>query len=187
MDVTDTASLPIPPKHNQAFPVVLVCLGGTCLPTAFLFAWHDKNFWIPLVSGFVLISVAALLWLKSHRVNDLKGAHPTSMVLPNGAKFDADMRTLESPRALKAITDLLNLYSNIKPLPAADGVVDDSGGIVKNSSQQAADAVDKVNAEVQSTLNKLGSKFTSDSSEPQEFLANPPIDPETLNHNSPGI
>jgi hypothetical protein len=150
------AKVKIEPLKSQILLIILTIIAGLCLLIGFAFLWNDKpNSWIPLIIGVSLIGLIFYSWLKSQKDTDWENSVPTSFSDSSGNSIVTDTRALMTPESIQALAKLFQILNFRRPLPEADGLIDDQGRLVPNSAKEALEKVTQTNKEAQFITDKV--------------------------------
>lgn len=139
------------PVRSQVVLLAFVILGGCCLAVAFWFLWKSVNTWyVPLVTGTVLLALSAAGWLRSHRDIDRQGAHPFMVRdTSTGREVSADVRALDQQTTREWISRAVTALAYQRPLPDPDGLIDSAMNPLPKTKAAATERVATANAEAE--------------------------------------
>lgn len=142
------ARVTLTPEKSHIVLSLFMILGGVAMVVGFYFMHANRaDFWVPLLFAVGFFIFGGFAWFHSHKHLDLQGASPTSISAHKDGRLEilADSRTFLSPDSLMAVTNILSLITNRRPLPEADGLVDKSGNPILASQDQAVAQVLEIN------------------------------------------
>lgn len=131
-----------------------------------LFLWYGKpQWWVPGIISFTFLISGMICFFASFRSSELFNAGRTEVtVTQNQMSVSADPRLPGHSDLIRSVTEVFTALSHQKPLPYADGLVDEQGNVINNSEAQARAVIDSANAEaahrVNHTLEMLASGRT---------------------------
>ena len=150
------ASVDVRPVRSQVFLVAVTVVAGiSVICGALLIAASDVSGWGFLLFAIILIGGGFKAWTKSQSDVDLHESHPTRLALSDGTMLTTDSRTLRSPEGIQAFAQLFQEVLCRRPLPAPDGLVDDSTRVIPDSKDAALALTNKINNTTQATTNAL--------------------------------
>ncbi|KOO14396.1 hypothetical protein AKJ18_13920 [Vibrio xuii] len=139
-------------------------IGGCCsLAASFYFLWHDKNIgYLPMTIGTGMTAFSGFGWIKSQKDTDLTGS-PTVLEDTNkGIKITTDSRFANSSQGAQVLRDAIESTMCRRPLPQAQGMVDNNCEPIPNSQEAANEATRQLNAQAQAYADEIGSKFSNE-------------------------
>jgi len=145
-----SASFDVRPARSQVVLVGLTVAAITSLLIGGGLLALDK------ASGWPFVAISATLcasvvwcWRQSQRDTDLAQAHPTKVMLPDGANLSTDSRLLSSQEGVRNFTLAVEALALRRPLPEPVGLAGPGGTLIPNSKQDAINVVAGINAETQ--------------------------------------
>lgn len=157
------AKIALRPVGSHVLLIAMVILSGICLMTGFIFLWYGKSGWcIPVGLGSIFLLLTLLAWFYSRRDIDLRDASPTQITTtPNGIELSADARSLNSPKQLQRLADILSILSHREPLPEPDGLIDREGTPIVESKAEAVIKVRTMNEDIRKQVSEFANLFVS--------------------------
>ncbi len=160
------------PNGSQVYLLGSLVFSGLCVLSSIPLFLYE------LAAGYVLVAIAAVCtgasmwnWRQSQYVADTGAAPVTSLTLADGTNLQLEGRLLNTPEYfsfLKILTEIIRRA----PLPQPDGGWNQTE--VQHGSQQAVDAVNEINSQSQSAVNKIVDAFNN--SGPPTTPNNPSIE-----------
>lgn len=179
-----SASFDVRPARSQVVLVGLTVASIVALLLGGMLLALDK------ASGWAFVGISAVLciaivwcWRQSHRDTDLAQAHPTKVILADGANLSTDSRLLSSPEGVRNVAQLLEALALQHPLPEPTGLAGPGGVAIPNTKQEALVVVQRINSGVQRShdhaISLLQGQLTNDSIvQVSNAGSRPPIDAE---------
>lgn len=145
------------PQKSQIFTVGCLFLSGASLLASCAFLWTEKSGWaIPLAGAFFFGVGGFLCWLLSHRNSELAGGRPTQLTADDkNMTLTFDPRNQPTKQMLLMFAAHAEAIAYRELLPPSQGLVDDSGRIIKGSEIQANIKIDQLNKLVSEQAKKL--------------------------------
>lgn len=154
------ANVDVRPHRSQVFLVAMVILAAVAMVLGAILLSSDKNIGLVfLLASVVIVAWCFKAWNKSQSDVDLDKAHPTQVVLPDGTKVDTDSRLLKSKEGVAGLLEMLSGVLHRVPLPPAEGIINQDGDIVPDSTEAAAKLTKQINDATQSMTNDLIDEF----------------------------
>lgn len=154
------ASLNIHPKGSQVVIVSLVVLILCCLGGAFFFLHEDKHYYS--IPGFVMSAAffyfVREFWLASHERVDNSVPPQIAISHQDGGtqtNISADSQVVRSRENVANFIDLISAVMSRRPLPLPDGLIDETGSIIPESSSEAQKRVASINERVEVLWSKM--------------------------------
>lgn len=171
-------SIKIRPKGSHVVILVFSLIISGCIGSALHFLSEDRYYHmvVALLIGSPFCYFVWKSWFASHENIDAPPSSPTSISLQEGnmvASISADHRSVSSPGFMETMEHIMSVVRNRRPLPAPDGMTDDSGKPIPQSSSEAVDKVDIINSEVeeiQNTLRERGSTVDDEGEQQQSVV-----------------
>jgi hypothetical protein len=137
--------------------------GSLSLFASFLFLWFGKSEWVfPAVVGSVLLLAAIVMWLLSHRDQDMIDSRPTSVTDPGtGLAMTMDARNMSRADASKVFAEVVTRMAYRRALPEPDGLVAADGRPDPGRRDEAVRRVQQANMEVQAQDDDFVRRFHS--------------------------
>ena len=151
-------SVNLSPAGSHVVIVSLVGVDALCFLSAFIFIWHNKNYWPPFGVACALLLIIAFLWLRSHRHIDDGSSSPLVLSKKEGdtsTKISIPLRGMHQRQLAALYERMLSTFQNRKPLPEPDGLIDDEGQPVPDSVGEARQQVEAVNHEWERVVDTL--------------------------------
>ncbi|WNF47916.1 hypothetical protein RHP75_05645 [Pseudomonas sp. SG20056] len=142
-----TAKFSFLPRRSQIFVVTTILISAAAAFAGIIFQWYEK----PGAAGpYSVAAIFALIssvgFLISHRNSDLADATQTQLrINRDEIIFSGDPRMPEHQRTLLAMSEAFAAMAHMRPLPAADGLIDSNGQPIPNSEAQAKLVIDAAN------------------------------------------
>src|SRR4051812_10286933 len=113
------ADVALSATKSQALPLSMMGLSSICLVAGLGLWWvQPERCWLPLGLSVVFAAVGSLLWWRSHSSSEFDGNSPTEIVDGlRGVRVLTDSRSLESPKAIQHLAQLLTQIAHRAPLP----------------------------------------------------------------------
>lgn len=78
---------------------------------------NNKNWWIPLSLGVLIIIFICIAWIKSFKNIDMENQSPTTLKDNVGNIITTDSRLLANPKDIEKLGNILSTLTNRKPVP----------------------------------------------------------------------
>lgn len=138
------------PRGSQTIILALFLPLGWCLKELFNnIRTGSGNVWINLALVLMFLVCIVTMWFRSRKDIDFGPPAPTSITFQDGqsmSKIITDQRNI--PLNFEDVARFFSLMTSRRPLPEADGMLDDKGNPMDGSKEEARAMVDKVNQEV---------------------------------------
>ena len=163
-----SASFDVRPVRSQVVLVGLtVAAIVSILVAGVLLALDKPSGWSFVALSAALCAAVVWCWRQSHRDADLAQAHPTQVVLPDGAHLSTDSRLLSSPEGVRNVAHVLEALALRHPLPEPSGMVGPGAVPIPDSKREALELVARINADAQHshdrTISLLQGQLAADS------------------------
>ena len=151
------ATVRLDPKGSQVVLLSLIVVMAVCFVSAFVFAWHEVNFWLPATIGLLLLVVVVWFWLRSQGDVDYATLPPVELLSRDGERSTLISFHPNSPPTGQMLEVLERVASlrHSKPLPKPDGLLDEAGHPVAGSQEEASRRVGVANEEVRRAVATL--------------------------------
>lgn len=172
------SAIELKPTKSQLILFVLSIIGYkvTFRAIELLESGKDLPGYIVLLIGVMIISCVIYCWIKSQPYSDLSDGATTELLLANGASLKLDPRLSDN-------LNLLNVLSGClvrKPIPDAEGMVDDDFNVIPNSKQKSSELVEDINKNAAAKDQEIANSLTKSKNFSQQspLTNSPPLNPE---------
>ena len=154
------ATFNMSPKGSHAVILGLVCAFIIAMGSSFAFLWFKpERCLLPFSCSAVLLIVIIILWFKSHKDVDSQTPVPTSFLDSDGTNITKITTDIRSSEGMKLMECLLSMAQYRRPLPDADGMVDNKGNPMPESESEARARIKFINSQVKEAADYVFSRL----------------------------
>lgn len=145
------------PQKSQIFTVGCLALSGASLLASCAFLWAAKAGWeVPLAGSFLFGVAGFSCWLLSHRNSELSGGKVTQLTADDKSMtLTFDPRNQPTKQMLLMFSAHAESMAFRERLPRSQGLLDDSGNIIKDSEGEANLQIEQLNLLVNEQAERL--------------------------------